>query len=193
MSQKWKGFENTVAKALGAWLFRDEKALRRTPCSGGWKGRGTGVDVTIPDDRPELRVYDMFAYEMKCRKSSNRGSDGWHFEQLLTSPKHEILGWWYDLTNSKPVVEDKKLRMLVFSKTSGIAKAFIAFGQREFDFLIRAGVSVHALPKMFFDVGRCEDPNIITEKIYFFRFREFLDNVDAELLKKCWREDNGTS
>lgn len=193
MSQKWKGFENNIAKALGEWLFGDEKALRRTPCSGGWKGRGTGVDITIPDDRQDLFPYDMFAFEAKCRKGARRGSEGWHFEQLLTSPKHEILSWWYGLSLSKPVKEDKKLRMLVFSKTSGIAKAFVALGQTEIDFLCRSGVSLHALPKMFFEVGRCEDPGIPTERIYFFNFREFLDYVDAKSLKDYWRREHAAS
>jgi len=193
MSQKWKGFENAAAKSLGEWLFGDEKALRRTPCSGGWKGRGTGVDITIPDDRPDLREYDMFAYEAKCRKVGSRGATGWHFEQLLTSPKHEILSWWYDLSQSKPVKEEKKLRMLVFSKTSGIAKAYIAFGQPEMDFMGEAGVSVRAIPKIVFEVGRCEDPHIETEKLYFFGFREFLSCVDSGSLKSLWRRRNAAS
>ena len=187
MSQKWKGFENSAAKALGEWLFGDEKALRRTPCSGGWKGRGTGVDITIPDDRPDLRSYDLFAYEAKCRKVGSRGASGWHFEQLLTSPKHEILSWWYDLTHSDPVVKDKKLRMLIFSKTSGIAKAYIAFGQPEVDFIEESGVSLRALPKVVFEVGRCEDPAINTEKLFFFSFREFLSYVNPAPLKELWR------
>lgn len=193
MSDKWKGFENNVAKALGQWLFGDEKALRRTPCSGGWKGRGTGVDITIPDDRPDLKEYDIFAYEVKCRKGNEQGKTGWHFEQLLTSPKHVLLSWWYDLTHSDPVTKEKKFRMLVFSKTSGIAKAFIAFGQPEIDFLEEAGISFHPLPKVTFEVGRCEDPKVQTERLHFFNFREFLSYADSGLVKQLWRKKYATS
>jgi len=187
VSQKWKGFENNVAKALAAWMFDDPKALRRTPCSGGWKGRGTGGDITIPDDRQELRQYDMFAYEAKCRLGAGRGTTGWHFEQLLTSPKHEILSWWYQLTSSSPVVEERKLRMLIFSKTSGVAKAYTALGEAEVEFLEEAGISMRALPKIVFEVGRCEDPYIETEILHFFCFREFLAYVDSKPLKELWR------
>lgn len=193
MSQRWKTFENEVAKALGGWMFDDPKALRRTPCSGGWKGRGTGGDITIPDDRPELREFDMFAYEAKCRVEKQLGKSGWHFEQLLTSPKHSILDWWYTLTHSKPVQDEHKLRFMVFSKTSGIAKAFVALGEREVEFLEEAGISLRALPKISFEVGRCEDPVVDTEILHFFSFREFLSYVDAGRIKELWRRKYATS
>jgi hypothetical protein len=187
MSQRWKTFENNVAKELGKWMFGDPKALRRTPCSGGWKGRGTGGDITIPDDRPELREFDMFAYEAKNRVEKKLGKTGWHFEQLLTSPKHSILEWWYTLTNSKPVQVEKKLRFMVFSKTCGIAKAYVALGEAEVEFLEEAGISLRALPKIVFEVGRCEDPSVETEILHFFCFREFLAYVDPKPLKELWR------
>lgn len=193
MSQRWKTFENEVAKALGEWMFKDRKALRRTPCSGGWKGRGTGGDISIPDDRPELRQYDMFAFEVKCRVGKAQGKTGWHFEQLLTSPKHIILDWWYTLTDSVPVKAEKKFRFLVFSKTSGIAKAYALLGNPETDFLKEAGVVLRALPEIVFEVGRCEDPSVETEVLHFFNFREFLAYVDPEPLKVLWRRNYGAS
>lgn len=189
MSQKWKAFENNVAKSLSQWLFGEEKVLRRTPCSGGWKGRGTGGDIALVDTHPELREDLLFAFEAKCR--SSRGSDTWHFEQLLTSPKHQILDWWYQLSDSDPVVKEKKLRMLIFSKTSGIAKAYVALGEREVEFIEDAGLTMRALPKIVFEVGRCEDPGLDTEILHFFCFREFVAYLDPQPLKELWRRRNG--
>jgi hypothetical protein len=91
------------------------------------------------------------------------------------------------------VTRDKKLRFLAFSKNSGTTKAFLAIGRREVEFIEEAGVSLRALPKMVFEIGRCEDPNIDTEVLHFFCFREFLGYVDAKKVQNLWRECNATS
>jgi hypothetical protein len=44
---------------------------------------------------------------------------------------------------------------------------------------------------MVFEVGRCEDPNVQTEILHFFNFREFLDYVDTKPLIDLWRTKNG--
>ena len=186
-SQRWKTFENNISNNLSAWLFGEQKALRRTPCSGGWKGRGTGVDITVPDDRPDIREFDMFAFEVKCREEKHRSSTGWHFEQLLTCPKHAILDWWHGLTVSSPVKEQKKFRMLIFSKTSGIAKAYIALGLPEVKFFRDAGTEIDSVPKIIFEIARCEDPNYPSEVLHFFCFRTFLASIDSSKLKTYWR------
>ena len=172
------------------WLFDDPKVLRRAPCSGGWLKRGADGDIIVAHDR-EVYEQDYFcAVEAKCRKSRG-GAEEWHFEQLLTSPKHPILAWWAQLCESKPVVVDKKLRLLTFSKTSGTAKSFLAVGRTEMKFFADAGVSLRALPKMTFAVGRSEDPAVETEILYFFSFRAFLQYVDPKPLQSLWRKRHG--
>ena len=197
-SQKWKTFENNAAKEISSWLFGDPKILRRSPCSGGWLRRGSEGDIIVAEDQDKYGPDYFCAVEAKCRltRSGSKKKDGskdeWHFEQLLTSPKHPILEWWYQLCSSEPVVRDKKLRLLAFSKTSGTTKAFLAIGRREYDFIETSGVSLRALPKMVFEVGRCEDPSIDTEVLHFFCFREFLGYVDADKVKKLWRNQDAT-
>ena len=186
-SQKWKTFENVIAKELSKWLFGEEKALRRTPCSGGWKGRGTGADIAVPDDRADIREFDMFAYEAKCRGGANLGSTGWHFEQFLTSPKHQILEWWHTLSESALVRGSNKLRMLIFSKTSGVAKAYVALGEREMSFFRDAGTAIDYVPQVIFKLARCEDPSFSSETLHFFRFLSLLESVDAGKLKTFWQ------
>jgi hypothetical protein len=192
LSQRWKTFENVVAKELSSWLFGDPKILRRSPCSGGWRGRGEDGDIILAADNSELDKENPFSFEAKCRVESGCGETGWHFEQLLTSKKHPILSWWYQVSTSAPV-KGGKLRMLIFSKSSGIAHAYIGLGLPEVQFVESAGVLLTALPKMVFFVGRSEDPNIQTEVLHFFNFREFIDYVDAGLLRRAWRSNNGVS
>lgn len=183
---KWKGLENEVAKHISQWLFGDPKVLRRSPCSGGWKARGSDGDVILASDKEEHKRDFMFCIEVKCR-ASRGGKDTWHFEQLLTSPKHPILDWWYQLSEESPVIDGGKLRLLVFSKTSGLASAYAALGTREMYFIEqKAGISLRAMPKIVFEVGRCEDTKVETEVIRFFNFRELIDFLDAEKLKKAW-------
>ena len=197
MSQKWKAFENTIAKELSMWLFGQEKILRRAPCSGGWLSRGADGDIIVAHDSDVYEKDYFCAVEAKCRvvRSGGKRSDGskdeWHFEQLLTSKKHPILEWWQQLCSSKPVQVDKKIRFLVFSKTSGIAKAYIAVGRTDCEFIQEAGVSLHAIPRISFEVGRSEDPQVLTETLSFFSFTEFLKRVDPKPLQKLWREKNG--
>jgi len=190
MSQKWKGFENVIAKDVSQWLFGDPKILRRAPCSGGWKSRGDDCDIIVADESEAYRDSLPFAIEAKCRATRGGGQE-WHLEQLLTSPKHPILDWWYQTTNCRRVQEEGKLRFLVFSKTSGVAKAFIVIGDPEVVFFNVAGVSLRAIPKIIFEVGRSEDPNIKTETLHIFRFREFLDVVDAKKVLSQWRNRHG--
>jgi hypothetical protein len=185
---KWKVLENEIAKALSTWMFGDPKILRRTPCSGGWKGRGTGVDITLVDDREDLRKYDMFAYEVKCRVCKGRSEGGWHFEQLLTSKKHPILAWWRGLCDSDPVKKGKKMRLLIFSKTAGVASSYVAFGEAEHNFLQSSGVPIDAVPTILFSEGRCEDPKFRPEIIRLCHLRAFLSYVDAGKLKSAWEK-----
>lgn len=199
MSQKWKAFENNAAKEISTWLFGNPKVLRRAPCSGGWLRRGAEGDIIVAENEETYGPDYFCAVEAKCRavRSGSKKKDGsrdeWHFEQLLTSPKHPILDWWYQLCGSEPVVRDKKLRLLAFSKTSGTAKAFLATGRREIEFMEEAGVPFRALPKITFEVGRCEDPKVETEILHFFSFREFLSYVDAKVVQRLWRERNAAS
>lgn len=190
VSQRWKTFENEVAKALSLWLFGDPKILRRSPCSGGWRGRGEDGDIILAESNSKLDDENPFSFEAKCRVESGRSSTGWHFEQLLTSSRHPILDWWYQLTESRPV-KNGKLRMLIFSKKSGVANAYAAIGRRESEFLRRAGTCFSSIPKIVFEVGRCEDPSVETEVLYFFGFREFIGNIDARSLRSAWRLRNG--
>jgi hypothetical protein len=192
LSQRWKTFENVVAKELSSWLFGDPKVLRRSPCSGGWRGRGEDGDIILAASNSDLEMENPFSFEAKCRVESGCSSTGWHLEQLLTCKKHPILDWWYQVSSSAPV-KAGKLRMLIFSKKSGVANAYVALGMPEVSFIQEAGVSITALPKMIFFVGRSEDPNVQTEVLHFFNFREFVGYVDASLLRKAWRSNNGVS
>lgn len=185
MSQRWKTLENLVAKSLSSWLYGDDKVLRRSPCSGGWKGRGSDGDVIVSDDHRDKEADNPFCIECKCRVGG--GVEGWHFEQLLTSKKHPILEWWSVLSGSTPVVKKGLLRLLVFSKTSGIAGAFVCIGTPEVKFLSSAGIDIKPIPKITFEVGRSCDPSYETDKLRFMTFREFIDGVDAEVVKKAWR------
>jgi hypothetical protein len=188
MSQRWKTLENEVAKSLSSWLFGDPKILRRSPCSGGWKGRGSDGDIIVADDKREFEADYPFCTEVKCRVGT--GETGWHFEQLLSSDKHPILSWWFTLTEARPVSEKGKMRLLVFSKKSGLASAYVAIGDREYKFMESAGQSLRCLPKVIFSVGRSEDPSVSSETLYFFYFREFVGYIDAVRLKSLWRSLN---
>jgi hypothetical protein len=186
MSQRWKTFENLVAQEVSGWLFGDKKILRRSPCSGGWKGRGSDGDVITSDDHRDKEEENPFSIECKCRVGG--GDEGWHFEQLLTAKKHPIIDWWSVLSGSGPVVKKGKMRFLVFSKTSGLAVAFVCIGEREVRFLTDARIDLRPIPKIIFEIGRSCDPSYQTDVLRFFKLKDFLEDVDPELVKKAWKE-----
>jgi len=182
---KWKAFENNVAKALSAWYFDgDEKVLRRSPCSGGWKARGSDGDIILADDRKEFAEVWPFTVEAKCRAGGS-AKDGWHLEQLLTAKKHPILEWWKQLCESKPVVDKKMWRMLVFSKTSGISSSLLVFGDNEVYNIKEKAEQSLLLPafRFFIDGGQ--------ETLWFYSFTDFLQTVNPEALKIVWKEGYG--
>lgn len=180
---KWKVFERNVAKELGVWWCDDEKAFIRTPCSGGWPSKRAEGDVVGADGA----LYDAFPFcvDAKCRKN-------WDLETLLTHTTHPFVEWWYELGDMRPVREDGKLRLLIVSKTSGMAKALAVLGREE-DQLLQQVVGKWPVPSVVFDLSRSEDPCVVSERLRIFKVRPFLECIDAEALKEYWERSRKTS
>jgi hypothetical protein len=58
-----------------------------------------------------------FMIDVKRRTGSGQSSTGWHLEQFLTSPKHQILAWWQKLDNAASKYQ--KTPILILTKGDG--------------------------------------------------------------------------
>lgn len=185
-SQKWKSFELVMAKALSEWYFGDQTTLRRSPCSGGWPLKRAEGDIVATT--PEFDKEFPWCVDAKQRKGGS--GPEWHLEQLLTAKKHPILDWWFEMNDMAPVKAGKQ-RMVVFSKTAGLANALMVIGRKEFQWLKAVSGPFSAIPSMHFVVGRCEDPTVETERLTFMKFNDFLDYVDGKAIRQLVQEKGG--
>jgi len=95
--------ERLLAQKFSAWWGSD---FTRTPSSGGfstkkfrddWNAAG---DLVTPDE--------TFPF---CVESKH--AEGWHLEQVLTSPKCAIIKWWEQTVGETP---KGKIPLLVFTR-----------------------------------------------------------------------------
>lgn len=186
-SQKWKSFELVLAKSLGEWYFGDPTVLRRSPCSGGWPLKRSEGDIVAVT--PELDKEFPWCVDAKQRKAGS-ASTGWHLEQLLTAKKHPILEWWFEMNDMAPVKAGKQ-RMVVFSKTAGLASAIVMFGKPEYTWLRSVSGPFSAIPSLHFVVGRCEDPAVESERLTFMKYLDFIDYVDGQAIRKLVQDKGG--
>lgn len=168
---KWKAFENNVAKTLSDWYFGDEKVLRRSPCSGGWLRRGGDNDIIVAKDQQDKEALWPFAVECKCRGT---GKETWHLETLFTAEKHPVKEWWKQLSESDPVKKGGQWRMLVFSKTSGVASALVAIGAE-------VPVEAHNINSLLWVTP--------VETVAIFRLVDFVKCVNLNILMEAWSRE----
>jgi hypothetical protein len=118
MSNAWKVAERKMAKALGQWAFGRKDAFSRMPLQGRMLEEYLGdiiVNEKAEDDVRKLAAafLSRVLIDVKRRKS-NQSATGWHFEQLLTSPKHQILAWWSKLADAARKVQ--KIPILIVTR-----------------------------------------------------------------------------
>jgi len=119
MGDAWKNAERKVAKILGRWSCNDENALRRMPLQGRMMEEYLG-DIIVNETASEsvrksaAEFLNLFMIDVKRRVGQNCGSTGWHIEQLLTCPKHQIIQWWLKLSTA--ATKYNKFPILIFTK-----------------------------------------------------------------------------
>jgi len=121
MSNSWKVAERKVAKRLGLWACGDEMALRRMPLQGRMMEEYLGDIIVNEQASEDVRkkaadFISRFMVDVK-RRVSKQSSTGWHFEQLLTSEKHQIFAWWKKLKEA--AAKYKKRPLLIITKGDG--------------------------------------------------------------------------
>lgn len=95
--------ENKVAKLFAGWWGSD---FTRTPSSGGFRTQkfrddwNAAGDIVTPDES------FPFCVEVK-------NAEGWHLEQLLTSPECLLVKWWRQAVEESP---EDKIPLLVFTR-----------------------------------------------------------------------------
>jgi hypothetical protein len=118
MGNSWKVAERKVARLLGKWACGNEDALRRMPLQGRMMEEYLG-DIIVNEAAPEdvrkkgAAFLNKFMIDVK-KRITKQSATGWHFEQFLTSPKHQIFAWWRKLEGAAR--KYKKEPLLIITK-----------------------------------------------------------------------------
>lgn len=118
MGNSWKVAERKVARLLGKWACGSEDALRRMPLQGRMMEEYLG-DIIVNEAAPEdvrkkgAAFLNKFMIDVK-KRITKQSATGWHFEQFLTSPKHQIFAWWRKLEGAAR--KYKKEPLLIITK-----------------------------------------------------------------------------
>lgn len=123
--------ENEIAKELSLWWTsgKDNKALRRSPLSGGWLRKGSDGDI-LPVS--ELTEGFPFLIDVKDQKVV----DSIEFADLLLRPDCPIFKWFDELTEMQqkyPAQHGSKQRMLIIHKSRH--GDYCVFGQKELSYI----------------------------------------------------------
>lgn len=162
--------ENEIAKTLSLWWTagKDNKALRRSPLSGGWLRKGSDGDIL-----PVSELADGFPFLIDVK--DQKVVDSIEFADLLLRPDCPIFGWFDELTvmqQTYPVQHGSKLRMLIIHKRG--KGDYCVFGQKEISYIEdNAGPIAHMKVKH----------NHRYEMLYVVPMQFLLDK-DPETLKK---------
>lgn len=129
--RKGSARENEIAKTLSFWWTagKDNKALRRSPLSGGWLRKGSDGDI-LPVN--ELAAGFPFLIDVKDQKVV----DSIEFADLLLRPDCPIFGWFDELTlmqQTYPAQHGSKQRMLLIHKHR--KGDYCVFGQKEMSYI----------------------------------------------------------
>lgn len=101
--QKGNRAERALVKKFAKWWGSE---FYRTPGSGSFATRGYTGDVDMHGDI--ITPDKTFPF---CVESKN--CEGWHIEQLITSPKCDIWKWWQQTVSETP---QNKIPLLVFTR-----------------------------------------------------------------------------
>jgi len=118
MGNSWKVAERKVARLLGKWACGNEDALRRMPLQGRMMEEYLG-DIIVNEAAPEdvrkkgAAFLSKFMIDVK-KRITKQSATGWHFEQFLTSPKHQIFAWWRKLEGAAKKYQ--KMPLLIITK-----------------------------------------------------------------------------
>lgn len=116
---KGKRGERALAKVFSEWWGTE---FTSTPLSGGfgtkkfrddWNASG---DLVTPDD--------SFPFCVECKNA-----EGWHLEQLFTSPECLLVKWWRQSVNETPF---GKIPLLVFKRNRHPWMFFMALDDMDF-------------------------------------------------------------
>lgn len=118
MGNSWKVAERKVARLLGKWACGHEDALRRMPLQGRMMEEYLGDiivnEMASADVRKKGAAFlNKFMIDVK-KRITKQSATGWHFEQFLTSPKHQIFAWWRKLEGAAR--KYKKEPLLIITK-----------------------------------------------------------------------------
>jgi len=133
MGNSWKVAERKVARLLGKWACGNEDALRRMPLQGRMMEEYLGdiiVNETAPEDvrKKGAAFLNKFMIDVK-KRITKQSATGWHFEQFLTSPKHQIFAWWRKLEGAA----EKYQKMPLLIITKGDRNWFILVNEKLYD------------------------------------------------------------
>lgn len=96
--------EREIVKVFAEWWGSD---FFRTPGSGAFATRGfTGADISFAGDVVTKDPTFPFCIEVK-------NCEGWHLEQLFTSPLCDLYAWWDQAVGECP---EDKIPLLVFTR-----------------------------------------------------------------------------
>jgi hypothetical protein len=103
VSQSWKKAERKVAKQLGEWACGNKEAFARMGLPGRMLEEFLGdiiVNCRAPESLRKKAAEFLSKYIIDVKRRKGGRKTGWHFEQFLTSPKHEIFKWWQKLNEA---------------------------------------------------------------------------------------------
>jgi hypothetical protein len=132
MGNSWKRAERKIACLLGKWACGNEDALRRMPLQGRMMEEYLG-DIIVNEAAPEdvrkkgAAFLGKFMIDVK-KRITKQSSTGWHFEQFLTSPRHQIFAWWRKLEEAARKYQKEPLLII----TKGDRNWFILVDQEFF-------------------------------------------------------------
>ena len=202
MSKAWKATEARISKHLSMWWTGNEKAFKRSPCSGGWPAPRANGDMVANLDDPSVpqNVKDAaraftttWSMDVKRRVRGSRSADKdgdqqkWSVEELLTAPKHPIIKWWLEM--NELAATRGTYRFLVANKATYHSYAII--GEREMTYIkscIQCSRSI--VPSDRFDWSAVLGPHLVVagvspqvlEALTIFELRSFLRKLDSRIL-----------
>jgi len=179
MGQAWKTAERKMAKVLGQWACGNELALRRMPLQGRMMEEYLG-DIIVnetADEPTRKRAADFlshFMIDVKRRVGKSQSKTGWHLEQLLTSPKHQIVKWW----NKLDVAAKKYKKSPILILTKGDGNWFIVISWE--------------LCKIMAESLNYNMPHSIhvrtSERLTVFKLDTFLKSISSKRLKEAHKK-----
>jgi hypothetical protein len=178
MSDAWKKAERKVAKRLSAWACKDENALRRMPLQGRMMEEYLGdiiVNETASEDVRKDAAEFMKLVMIDVKRRVGATKTGWHFEQLLTAPKHQIIKWWNKLESAAKKYNKAALMIL----TKGDGRWFIILDHELYrKITYRLCNQEHSKVPQFLGIHLAKNDLVACE------FQEFLEIVPATVLKE---------